>query len=263
MTTQARILCIDVGNTNLYAGVFQGERLLFTFRRDTAAASSADELGIFFRAVLRENDIDPFSLSRVGISSVVPSLVHSLRNSIVKYFRHEPFLLKPGVKTGLKITAKNPAEVGSDRIANAISTIHRYPQQNAIIIDFGTATTFCPISKNAEFLGGLIIPGIRISMEGLASRTARLPQVDIVKPNSVLGRTSIEAIQSGLFYSTIGAIKEICAGLQSECFQGEKPLLIGTGGFSRLLENEHIFDLILPDLVLDGIRIATELNPDE
>lgn len=257
-----RTLCIDIGNTNLYAGVFEGEKLVFTFRRDTAATSSADEFGIFFRTVLRENEIDPKSVNAVGISSVVPALVHSLRNAILKYFNCEPFLLKPGVKTGLKITIKNPAEVGSDRIANAISVVHRYPEENVIIVDFGTATTFCPVSKNAEFLGSLIIPGIRISMESLASRTARLPQVDIVKPEQVLGRSSIEAIQSGLFYSTMGAVKEICRGLSEECFKDQKRIIIGTGGFSRLFENEKLFDVILPDLVLDGVRIATELNQE-
>ena len=254
------ILCLDIGNTNLYGGVFDGENLITTFRRDMTAGSSADEFGLFFRAVLRENDIDPSLVKRVSISSVVPSVIHSLRNASLKYFNDDPFVLRAGVKTGLKITIKNPSEIGADRIANSISAVHRYPNKNIVIVDFGTATTFCAVSKNAEYLGGLIIPGVKISMESLEARTARLPRVEIIKPSGILGRSTVEAIQSGLYYGTIGSTKEICQGLVRECFNDENALLIGTGGFSRLFEEVQLFDLVLLDLVLDGLRIAVELN---
>ncbi|MBL7662340.1 type III pantothenate kinase [bacterium] len=253
-------LCLDVGNTNLYGGVFAGEELITSFRRDTTTGSAADEFGVFFRTVLRENGIDPSLVTKVGISSVVPSQVHSLRGAAVKYFNCEPFILRAGVKTGLKILMKNPPDVGADRIANSISAVKRYPQQNIIIVDFGTATTYCAISKNAEYLGGAIIPGIKISMESLESRTARLPRVEIVKPENALGRSTVESIQAGLYYSAVGCTREICQNLIRETFKNEKTIIIGTGGFSRMFEDAGLFDTILADLVLDGVRIAMELN---
>ena len=250
------ILCLDIGNTNLYGGVFEGERLVLTFRRDTHSGCTADEFGIFFRTVLRENNFDPARISAVGLSSVVPSVIHSVRGASNKYFGCEPFILKAGVKTGLKVTIRNPLEVGSDRIANAIAGVHHYPGKNLVIVDFGTATTFCAVSKNAEYLGGLIIPGVKISMEALEAKTARLPKVEIVKPESALGRSTIEAIQAGLYYSAVGGIREICAQLRTTCFTDEEVLVIGTGGFSALFRDQKLFDLVLPDLVLEGVRIA-------
>jgi type III pantothenate kinase len=252
------ILCLDIGNTNLYGGVFEAGNLTHTFRRDTHSGCTADELGIFFRTVLKENNFDPAQISAVGISSVVPSIIHSLRGAIIKYFNCEPFILKAGVKTGLKVTIRNPLEVGSDRIANAIAGVHKYPNKNLIIVDFGTATTFCAISKQSEYLGGVIIPGVKISMEALEAKTARLPKVEIVKPESALGRSTIEAIQAGLYYSTVGGIKEVCEQLSLSCFKAEERLIIGTGGFSALFRDQGLFDVIAPDLVLDGIRIALE-----
>ena len=142
------LFCLDVGNSQTFGGVYDGEQLLFTFRRTSNARASSDESGIFFRTVLRENDVDPAAVNRVAICSVVPDAVHSLRNCFLKYFRVEPFLLRPGVKTGLKIRYRNPLEVGADKIANAMGAVGRYPRQDLIIVDFGTATTLCAVSAN-------------------------------------------------------------------------------------------------------------------
>lgn len=251
-------LCLDIGNTNMYGGVFEDDKLALTFRRDTGSGCTADEFGIFFRTALRENNFDPKKIKAIGISSVVPSVIHSLRGAANKYFNCEPFILNADTKTNLKITLPNPRELGADRIANAIAAIKKYPDKNLIIVDFGTATTFCAISKKSEYLGGLIIPGVRISMESLESKTARLPKVEIIKPHSIMGRSTVEAIQSGLYYSSVGSIKEICNGLAKKCFNYEETLTIGTGGFSALFRDEELFNLILPDLVLEGVKYALE-----
>ena len=250
------ILCLDIGNTNLYGGVYKGETLLTTFRRDMRSGWTADEFGIFFRTVLRENGIKPEDISTVGISSVVPGSTHSISGACQKYFNTEPFILGVGAKTGIKVTTRNPVEVGADRIANAIAGSHRHPNKDLIIIDFGTATTFCAVTKDKEYLGGAILAGVRISMEALESRTARLPRVDILKPSSALGRSTIESIQSGLYWGNVGAIRELTKQLSSSCFNGRTPHVIATGGFARVFNDEGIFNEIEPDLVLEGIRIS-------
>lgn len=254
------ILCLDVGNTQIHGGVFSQGKLVIQFRKTSVDQSSSDEYGIFLRTVLRENGVEPKDITRVSICSVVPSVVHSLRNACLKYFSKEPFVLQTGVKTGLMIKYKNPAEVGSDRIANSIAAAHEYPKQNLIIVDFGTATTVCVINKQKEYLGGCILPGVRISMEALEAKTAKLPRVDIIKKTSVIGQTTIDSIQTGLYFGQLGMVKEIVERSRKEAFNDESCLVIGTGGFASLFDKEKLFDLAIPDLVLRGILIATELN---
>lgn len=254
------ILCIDIGNSQIHGGVFKDEELTVQFRKTSRQQFSSDEIGLFLKMVLRENDIDPSGITGISICSVVPDLNHSIRNGCLKYFRVEPFFLKAGVKTGLKIKYRNPLEVGTDRIANAIAATTMFPNKNIIVIDFGTATTFCAISKSKDYLGGIILPGIRISMEVLESKAAQLPSVEIKKPDSVVGRSTVESIQSGLFYGQIGTVREIKNKIISEVFTDEAPVIIGTGGFSSLFENEGLFDLTLPTLVLKGLHKAYKLN---
>jgi type III pantothenate kinase len=189
------LLTLDVGNSQIFCGVYDGDRLRLTFRRTSAIRASSDEFGIFFRATLRENGVDPNEIEMAAICSVAPDAVHSLHNCFRKYFRFEPFLLQPGVKTGLKIKYRNALEVGADKIANAIGALDRFPGRNLIIVDFGTATTLCAVTREKEYLGGIITPGIGISMAALESHTARLPVVEIVRPAGVLGRSTVESIQ--------------------------------------------------------------------
>lgn len=254
------ILCIDIGNSQIHGGVFKDEELTVQFRKTSRQQFSSDEIGLFLKMVLRENDIDPSGITGISICSVVPDLNHSIRNGCLKYFRVEPFFLKAGVKTGLKIKYRNPLEVGTDRIANAIAATTMFPNKNIIVIDFGTATTFCAISKSKDYLGGIILPGIRISMEVLESKAAQLPSVEIKKPDSVVGRSTVESIQSGLFYGQTGTVREIKNKIISEVFIDEAPVIIGTGGFSSLFESEGLFDLTLPTLVLKGLHNAYKLN---
>lgn len=253
------LLCLDVGNTQIHGGVFDGG-LRFQFRKTTHPLGSSDELGVFFTAVLRENGIDPHAVKRIAICSVVPAAAYSIRSACLKYFRCEPFVLQAGVKTGVKVRYRNPHEVGADRIAGAIGATLRRPSSNIIVVDCGTATTCDVVTADGDYLGGAILPGVAISVETLAGRTAKLPSVELTRPAAALGRSTIESIQSGVYHGHVGAIRQLVGELSREAFGGEKPYVIGTGGFTRLLEAEKLFDEIVPELVLLGLRHAEELN---
>lgn len=253
------MLCIDVGNSHIYGGVFAEEEILLRFRH-TSKVSTSDELGIFLKSVLRENQCSPDSINQIAICSVVPQLDYSLRAACLKYFSVDPFFLQAGVKTGLNIKYRNPVEVGADRIANAIAATHTFPAKNIIVIDFGTATTFCVISAQKEYLGGAILPGIRLSVDALSTKTAKLPAVEIVKTDQVVGRSTIESIQSGVFYGALGACRELINRIKDEAFAGQDVLVLATGGFASLFDKQGVYDHLVPDLVLQGVRLAAELN---
>jgi type III pantothenate kinase len=254
------LLCLDIGNSQIHGGVFDGEILLCQFRKTTKTPDSADELGIFFTAVLRENGVDPRAVKRVAICSVVPAALHALRGAAVKYFHCEPFVLQAGVKTGLKVRYRNPHEVGADRIAGAIAATRRYPKQDLLVVDCGTATTIEVVTADGDYLGGVILPGVGVSASALATNTAKLPRVEIAPPEHVLGRTTVESIQSGLYHGHVGAIRHILTALKSEAFPSSKPRVIGTGGFSRMFEREGLFDEIVSELVLWGLKYADGMN---
>lgn len=253
-------LCVDVGNSQIYGGLFEGDELRSWFRKITQRGASSDELGVFFRQVVRENGHDPEQVEAIGFCSVVPDLNHSLGNACRRYFDLEPFNLRAGVKTGLKIRYKNPAEVGADRIAGAVGAVAQYPERDIVIIDFGTATTVEAVSAEREYLGGSISPGLGIAMRALEENTARLPKVEIVRPERVCGRTTVDSIQSGLYWGHLGMIREIRDRLVRECFGSSDPVVVGTGGFARLFADTGLFHVIHPHLVLEGVRIAQELN---
>ena len=256
------LLCLDIGNTQIHGGVFDGDALRLQFRKSTQPLGSSDELGIFFVSVLRENGVYPRSVDRVALCSVVPAALHSLRGASRKYFRSEPFVLQAGVKTGLKVRYRNPLEVGADRIAGAIAAARRQPGRNLIVVDCGTATTFDVVTAGGDYLGGVILPGVGVSAETLASRTAKLPRVEIARPESVLGRSTVESIQSGLYHGHSGAIRHLVAELTREVFGGQRPHVVGTGGFARMFEEERLFDEVVPELVLEGLRQAEMLNSE-
>ena len=255
------LLCLDVGNSQIFGGLFDGEGVLqVQFRRTSQLRSSSDELGVFFRTVLRENDVDPDLIADVAICCVVPDLLYSLRACCQKYFSLEPLVLRPGIKTGLKIQYRDPREVGADRIADAVGATIMFPGKNLIVADFGTATTLCAITRKKEFLGGNIVPGVRLAMEALEERTAQLPAVEIIPPRNALGRSTIESIQSGLYWSNVGMVRELISRIISEEFEDDPPLVIGTGGFAQLFIREKLFDRVVPDLILEGLREIVRLN---
>lgn len=253
-------LCLDIGNSHIHAGIFAGDELQFQFRKATKTGSSSDEYGVFFRGVLRENNIEPDNIKSIALCSVVPEVMYPINACLQKYFDAEVFTLQAGVKTGLQIAYTNPLEVGSDRIANAIAVTHLYPNKNVIVIDLGTATTFCAISSNKKYLGGVIMPGMKMSMKALESGTSKLGSVEIKAKQNVLGKTTADSIQTGLYFGSLGAMKEIISGLIEEQFNGEETLVIGTGGFTTVYRNTGVFTEIVPDLVLKGLFIASQMN---
>lgn len=254
------ILCLDVGNTQIYGGVYLEDELQAQFRHASQTRNSSDELGVFFRSVLRENQIDPDSITEIMVCCVVPDLLYSLRACCQKYFSLEPLVLRPGVKTGLKILYRDPKEVGADRIADAIGAVKLFPNRNLIVADFGTATTLCAITKDKEFLGGNILPGLKLAMEALEAKTAQLPSVEIVPPTSGIGRSTVESIQAGLYWSNVGMVRELVARITEEVFADDKPLVIGTGGFAQLFNREKLFDHVVSDLILTGLLEVARLN---
>jgi type III pantothenate kinase len=253
------LLCLDIGNSQIHGGVFD-ETWRLQFRKTTHPLGSSDEFGVFFTAVLRDNGLDPRAVRRVAICSVVPQAQYPVRSACVKYFHCEPFVLQAGVKTGLKVKYRNPHEVGADRIAGAIGAALLRPASNAIVVDCGTATTFDVVTAAGDYLGGAILPGVGISVETLAGRTAKLPTVEITRPTVALGRSTIESIQSGVYFGQAGAIRRLVDELTREVFGGAAVSVIGTGGFARLFEPEKLFDEIVPELVLLGLKQAEAWN---
>lgn len=261
------ILTLDIGNSQIHGALFSGDSLVVQFRKSTKQGTSSDEIGLFLKHIVREHHIKPEEIEKIAICSVVPDLIHSVGSACVKYFHTHAFLLRAGVKTGLKIKYRNPLEVGSDRIANAIAATNLFPNRDLIVVDFGTATTFCAITANRDYLGGVILPGLRLSMEALVHQTAQLPAVQITDPSNAIGRSTTEAIQSGLFYGNVHQAKGFIKQIQEEGFaqkstSSEPPLIIGTGGFARLFENQGIFDHHIPELVHLGLRDALRINHD-
>ena len=242
--------------------MFEDEQLTVRFRKASRPPTSSDELGLFLRGVLRENGLDPAAVRQVALCSVVPEMIYSLRSCCRKYFRTDPFVLQSGARTGLRIKYRNPLEVGPDRIANAIGALHLYPGRHMIIVDFGTATTFDVVTASRDYLGGMIVPGIRIAMEALEKNTARLPTVEIVPPAELIGRSTVECIQSGLYFGNRAMVRSLTREIREQAFGHEPAVVIGTGGFSRLFEREDLFDAVLPDLILIGLDRALALNID-
>lgn len=254
------LLCLDVGNTQLFGGLFVGNQndteLKFRFRFHTRAHVSSDELGIFLCSVLRENHIDPLHVNDVAICSVVPAIDYSLRAACIKYFKKEPFILRYDCANDLTIVTADPATLGADLLATAIGAAAAYPQQDILIADFGTATTFTAVNKQKQLLGTIIQPGIRTCMEALSQKASLLFPVEIKKPSKMLESETAACIQSGLYYGQLAMIKSVYQNCSLEVFSHAHPVFVGTGGFAHLFEEEKVFTAILPDLILQGLHLA-------
>ena len=253
-------LCLDIGNSHIYGGVYQSGQLLLSFRKASKLGSSSDEYGLFFRSVLRENGLDPSQVTAIALCSVVPEVDYAISAACQKYFDIRPFVLQAGVKTGLKIQYRNPLEVGADRIANAIAGVELFPGENLVIVDLGTATTLCAVGKDHVYHGGVILPGLKMSMQALESGTSKLGSVEIVRKDICLGRTTASSIQSGLYFGHLGALQEIIQRIQMEEFEGQRPRVIATGGFASLFDGTDMFDQVVQDLVLKGLLAVLDLN---
>jgi len=261
------LLVVDVGNTNTVLGVFDsptqaGEGrygpLIAHWRVSTTKTQTVDEYGVLFRNLFAMNGIEFTAVDGTVISSVVPPLDSTLREVCERYFHSRPLFIEPGVKTGMPVQYDNPAEVGADRIVNAVAAYEKFGGP-CVVVDFGTATTFDVVSKNGEYLGGVITPGIGISADALFARTARLPRVDIRKPPRVLATNTVNSLQSGLYYGYIGLIDGILERLIAEL--GGEVSVVATGGLAGLMGGGSKFIREIDDLLtLDGLRIIYERN---
>jgi type III pantothenate kinase len=247
------LLCLDIGNSHLFGGVFADQMMQMYFRHNVSVSLTSDQLGVFLRNVLRENSVQPKEIDNITISSVVPSLDYSVRAACKKYFSIDPAFLTAENQSFLKIKTDYPGELGSDLVATGIAAVLKYPGKDLIVVDFGTATTFAAITKNKEYLGTVITPGMRLCMESLQSHTEKLPSVEIMKMNNVLGTETVQSIQSGLYYGHVGMIKEITAQLKQQ-LNFSDCCLIATGGCSHLFKNCGLFHVIIPDLLFHGLR---------
>ena len=248
------LLAVDIGNTNTVLGVFDGERLVESWRVKTDSRDTADELALAYRGLLHEIPVDG-----VAACATVPAVLGQLRVMLARYYPGLPALVvEPGVRTGVPLLYDNPKEVGSDRIVNALAAYHLYGGP-AVVVDFGTSTNFDVVSAKGEFLGGALAPGIEISIDALASRAARLVKVEVVRPRSVIGKTTVEALQSGILYGFAGQIDGLVRRIVAEL--GGRATVVATGGLASLvIEESETIREHEPDLTLIGLRLVYERN---
>ncbi|MCB2291005.1 type III pantothenate kinase [Clostridium sp. CS001] len=258
------ILVVDVGNTNTVLGVYKEKELLIEWRLSTDSKKTADEYGIQVMQLFYQRNIKIEDVKGVIVSSVVPNIMYSLEHMIRKYFKITPMIVGPGVKTGINVKYDNPKEVGADRIVNAVSA-HAIYKRALILIDFGTATTFCAISKNANYIGGTICPGIKIASEALFERAARLPRVELIKPETVICKDTVSSMQAGIIYGYIGQVDYIVNKIKSEMIDmgEEEPFVVATGGLSKVISKDSAtIDEFNPYLTLEGLRMIYEKNKE-
>jgi len=252
------LLAIDTGNTHTVLGLFDGARLVASWRVATRKESTADELGALLRSLFVAKGLDPAAVDGVIVSSVVPDWNGVLAATSERAFGRTALFVAPGVRTGLPILYENPHEVGADRIVNAVAAVQRYGAP-VIVLDFGTATTFDVVSAKGEYLGGVIAPGLGISAEALFSRAARLSRVDVRKPPRIIGRTTEESVQAGLFLGYVALVEGVVKRLHAEL--GVQAPVIATGGLAPVFEKELTFLAgVEPDLTLEGLRLIWEKN---
>lgn len=253
------ILVIDVGNTNTVFGVYDGTNLLNHWRMETSKGKTSDEYGMFMVSLFNYEKLDIDEIEAVVVASVVPPITYSIEHAIRKYFKREPMIVGPGIKTGINIKYENPREVGADRIINAVAACELYGGP-FIIVDFGTATTFCAVSSKCEYLGGVICPGIKISAEALYQKAAKLPKIDLTKPETVIGRNTVASMQAGIIYGYVGKVDYIVRRMKKE-MKEDNIKVIATGGMARLIASEsETIDEINGLLTMEGLRIIYERN---
>lgn len=251
------LLTMDVGNTNITFGVFDGKALVTTFRMTTKQPRTSDEFGVSIIDMIERNRIARKEITHVITASVVPDVMHSLNNAIIKYFDITPIIVGPGIKTGIRVVTENPKQIGADRIVDAAGAYELYGGP-VLVLDFGTATTYDLVDASGAFVAGVTAPGIRISAKALWQDAAKLPEIEICKPPSILAQETISSMQAGLVYGQIGQTEYIVRSMIAE--SGYKEVkVVATGGLGRIIANEtECIDIYDPNLTLSGLRLIFE-----
>ncbi|MDT8862666.1 type III pantothenate kinase [Alkalihalobacillus sp. MEB130] len=252
------IMVVDVGNTNIVLGVYQGKDLLYHWRIATSRQKTEDEWAMSLKGLFEHEALSFKEIEGIIISSVVPPIMYTLELMCKKYFGLKPLVIGPGIKTGLNVKYDNPKEVGADRIVNAVAAIQLYGSP-LIVVDFGTATTYCYINEDRQYMGGAISPGISISTEALYNRASKLPRIEIAKPQKILGTNTVHAMQAGIFYGYVGQVDGIVNRMKTQ--SKEVPTVIATGGMASLIASEtETIDVVEPFLTLKGLQMIYEKN---
>jgi type III pantothenate kinase len=253
------LLVIDAGNTNIVFAVFEGKKLKGQWRMATDAKRTADEYAVWLMQLMKHEHIDPASVKAAIMSSVVPQTAFPLRMLARKYFKTELLIVgEPDVKLGLKVKMERPREVGADRLVNAIAAWGKH-KKPLIILDFGTATTFDVVDEKGDYVGGVIAPGVNLSLEALHRAAAKLPNVAVERPARVIAKDTVSAMQAGIYFGYVGLIEGITARIKSE--YGKKMLVVATGGLAPLfIKATKAIDVLEPDLIIDGLKIIYERN---
>ena len=246
------LAAIDIGNTNITVGVFKEDEIIATFRLTTKMPRTSDEYGMLLLNLLEQNEIDHKDIEDVIIASVVPNIMHSFERAIVKYFHIIPIMIEPGIQTGIRIAIDNPKQVGADRIVDAAAAYGLYGGP-VLVLDFGTATTYDLVDANGTFLTGITAPGIQSAARALSDDAAKLPEIEIKKPDSILAKDTISSMQAGLIYGQIGQTEYIIRQVKKEAGLGEIKV-VATGGLGRIIANEtELIDIYDPTLTLKGM----------
>ena len=254
------LLTVDVGNTNVTLGVFDGENLRTTLRIETDINRMGDEYAATMLTLLGHHGLKNSDIKEAAMCSVVPPLVGTFEDLLRRYFKTTPLVVRTGVKTGVRITYPNPREIGADRIVNAAAARHLYHHRGAVIVvDMGTGTTFDIVSKEGDFIGGVIAPGIGIAAQALYTRTAALPRVELIPPEKAIGTTTITAMQSGIVFGYIGLVEGLIKRVQKEL--DGKAFVVATGGYAQIIANgTDMIDEVNPDITLVGLRLLYQMN---
>lgn len=253
------VLVIDVGNTNITCGIYEEDILKTTFRMTTKIPRTSDEYGVLMKDMLRSNSFSEKDIEGVIIASVVPNVMHALTGAVGRYMGRKPLIVGPGIKTGIMITSDNPKEIGPDRIVDAVAAYTKYGGP-VLVLDFGTATTYDLVTEDGKFPVGITAPGIRISAKALWEDTAKLPEIEIKKPKSILATETISSMQAGLVYGQIGQTEYIIKKVKEETGY-ENLKVVATGGLGRIIANEtDTIDVYDSSLTLDGLKIIYDKN---